>query len=154
MYLSGEGSLPGALTYDEVDSLEEGEVELLKADADVRISTNRSDHGDTLVRVAAHLHLLTPPDVKCVDVLVGGQYGSEGKGNIVAYLANEYDVLVRVGGPNAGHTVANAAGKAVHHQLPSGASFSTALLVLGPGFTINVEKLLEEIKSLVLPRIA
>lgn len=147
MYLSGEGSLPGALTYDEVDSLEEGEVDLLKADADVRISTNRSDHGDTLVRVAAHLHLLTPPDVKCVDVLVGGQYGSEGKGNIVAYLANEYDVLVRVGGPNAGHTVANAAGKAVHHQLPSGASFSTALLVLGPGFTINVEKLLEEIKK-------
>lgn len=144
-YMDGDGAAPGAPSYEEVDVLSEEEVDALKADADVRISTTRSDHGDTLVRVAAHLHLLTSPDVRCVDVLVGGQYGSEGKGNIVAYLANEYDVLVRVGGPNAGHTVANASGKAIHHQLPSGASFSKASLVLGPGFTINVEKLLAEI---------
>ena len=38
------------------------------------------------------------------DVLVGGQYGSKGKGNVCAYLAKDYEVLVRVGGPDAGHT--------------------------------------------------
>ena len=38
-----------------------------------------------------------------MDVLVGGQYGSEGKGNIVGHIAPEYSLLVRVGGPNAGH---------------------------------------------------
>ena len=37
-----------------------------------------------------------------VDVIVGGQYGSEGKGReLPAYIANEYDLLIRVGGPNA-----------------------------------------------------
>ena len=40
-----------------------------------------------------------------VDVLVGGQYGSEGKGNILGHIAPEYDLFVRVGGPNAGHQV-------------------------------------------------
>ncbi|MEA5126210.1 adenylosuccinate synthetase [Xanthomonas dyei] len=144
-YIASTTDNPGGLVYDQLDDLDDGEIKILKEDADVRIYTVRADHEDTLVRVAAHLHLLTPPDVRCVDVLVGGQYGSEGKGNIVAYLANEYDVLVRVGGPNAGHTVANAVGKAIHHQLPSGASFSNAKLLLGAGFTINVKGLLEEI---------
>ena len=38
-------------------------------------------------------------------VLVGGQYGSEGKGAVAAHIANEYQVHVRVGSPNAGHTI-------------------------------------------------
>lgn len=145
-YGSTEGS-SGATPYDEIDHLAEGDVESLKTDADVRIFTDRTDNEDTLVRVAAHLQLLTPPDLRCVDVLVGGQYGSEGKGNIVAYLAKEYDVLVRVGGPNAGHTVASSDGKIVHHQLPSGTRFSDAKILLGPGITLNVKKLLEEIEK-------
>ncbi|OHX22511.1 adenylosuccinate synthetase [Xanthomonas campestris] len=146
-YIASTTDDPVSLSYDQLDDLDDGGIKILKEDADVRIYTVRADHEDTLVRVAAHLHLLTPPDVRCVDVLVGGQYGSEGKGNIVAYLANEYDVLVRVGGPNAGHTVANAVGKSIHHQLPSGASFSRAKLLLGPGFTINVQGLLKEIEE-------
>lgn len=136
---------PDAPTYADIDHLTNQAVESLKADADVRIFTDRTDNEDTLVRVAAQLHLLTPPDLRCVDVLVGGQYGSEGKGNIVAYLANEYDVLVRVGGPNAGHTVASPDGKIVHHQLPSGTRFSNAKILLGPGITLNVKGLLDEI---------
>lgn len=133
-------------TYDAIDHLKRQEdIVALKHDADVRIFTGRTDARDTLVRVAARLHLFTPPEVRCVDVLVGGQYGSEGKGNIVAYLAREYDVLVRVGGPNAGHTVTGQDGTYIHHHLPSGARGVRAKLLLGPGMTIRVKDLLDEI---------
>lgn len=148
-YRKLEGKAKGAPPYDEIDHLNDDEqIIKLKNDADVRIFTDRTDDNDTLVRVAAHLHLFAPPNVRCVDVLVGGQYGSEGKGNIVAYLAREYDVLVRVGGPNAGHTVATNKGKFTHHLLPSGSGFTTGTLLLGPGITINVRGLLDEIKRL------
>ncbi|MFK4073687.1 adenylosuccinate synthetase [Ectopseudomonas khazarica] len=136
------------LPYEEVNQLKEpDEIKLLKEDADVRIYTERSDSYDTLVRVAARLHLYTPPEIRCVDVLIGGQYGSEGKGNIVAYLAREYDVMIRVGGPNAGHTVASAAGPYTYHHLPSGSRDVTARLLLGPGMTIHLSGLLKEIKE-------
>jgi adenylosuccinate synthase len=52
------------------------------------------------VRVASHLGYFGRAYDR-LDVLVGAQYGSEGKGNIAAYLASAYEVLVRVGGPNA-----------------------------------------------------
>lgn len=45
---------------------------------------------------------------KLVTVVVGGQFGSEAKGKVVSYLANEFDFGVRTGGPNAGHTVTNS----------------------------------------------
>lgn len=147
-YAKSEGSAPHAPPYDEIDHLtDENKIAKLKNDADVRIFTDRTDDVDTLVRVAARLHLFTPPEVRCVDVLVGGQYGSEGKGNIVAYLAREYDVLVRVGGPNAGHTVASSKGKFIHHLLPSGSRFTSGKLLLGPGMTIHVRGLLDEIEK-------
>lgn len=146
-YAKEEGGLPSAPSYEEIDHLSDPVAESLKNDADIRIFTDRTDAADTLVRVAAHLQLLTSPQLRCVDVLVGGQYGSEGKGNIVAFLAPEYDVLVRVGGPNAGHTVATPKGKRVHHQLPSGCGSSTAKILLGPGITLNVPKLLKEIEQ-------
>ncbi|MGN8258794.1 adenylosuccinate synthetase [Pseudomonas sp. SMSB3] len=134
--------------YDQVNQLrDQAEIELLKADADVRIYTERSDSNDTLVRVAARLHLFTPPEIRCVDVLIGGQYGSEGKGNIVSYLAREYDVMVRVGGPNAGHTVASPLGPYTYHHLPSGARDVSARLLLGPGMTIRLPGLLNEIEE-------
>lgn len=136
------------LPYDEVNQLkEQEEIRALKEDADVRIYTERSDSNDTLVRVAARLHLYTPPEIRCVDVLIGGQYGSEGKGNIVAYLGREYDVMVRVGGPNAGHTVASSAGPYTYHHLPSGSRDVTARLLLGPGMTIHLPGLIKEIKD-------
>ena len=134
--------------HDETEHLSAPEmIDKLKDDADVRIFTDRTDDNDTLVRVAARLHLFSSPEVRCVDVLVGGQYGSEGKGNIVAYLAREYDVLVRVGGPNAGHTVARDSGTLIHHLLPSGTTFSNGKVLLGPGMTINVQGLLDEIEQ-------
>lgn len=139
---------PNPLPYDEVNQLrDDAEIQALKDDADVRVYTERSDSNDTLVRVAARLHLYTPPEIRCVDVLIGGQYGSEGKGNIVAYLAREYDVMVRVGGPNAGHTVASAAGTFTYHHLPSGSRDVTARLLLGPGMTIFLPGLLKEISA-------
>jgi adenylosuccinate synthase len=99
---------------------DECDIEFFKKDADVRIYVGRTDTRDNLVRVAARLGLYPPPDVRCVDVIVGGQFGSEGKGHVAAYLARDYDILVRVGGPNAGHSVSSASGVYVYHQLPSG----------------------------------
>ncbi|MFX8308850.1 adenylosuccinate synthetase, partial [Acinetobacter baumannii] len=84
--------------------------------------------------------------VPIVDVLVGGQYGSEGKGNIANYLAPEYDVLVRVGGPNAGHKVFRRdQNPFTFHQLPSGAlGNQKARLVLGAGAVIGLDALRRE----------
>ncbi|MBR1204936.1 MULTISPECIES: adenylosuccinate synthetase [unclassified Bradyrhizobium] len=123
----------------------EKDIEEFKNDADVRINTARTDSADTLVRVAARLGLYSGPDIRCVDVVVGGMYGSEGKGHIAAYLANDYDILVRVGGPNAGHTVSSSSGVYTYHQLPSGARDTNAKLLLGPGMTIYAAALLKEI---------
>lgn len=123
------------------------DIVFFKNDADVRINTGRTDSRDTLIRVAARLGLLSPSDTRCVDVIVGGQYGSEGKGHVAAYLSKEYDVLVRVGGPNAGHSVSSGSGVYVYHQLPSGSKDTDARLLLGPGMTINVKKLLKEIED-------
>jgi adenylosuccinate synthase len=135
-------------TYPDADAVkDEEDIQHFKKDADVRIEASRSDTADTLVRVAARLGLYSPPDFRCVDVIVGGQYGSEGKGNIAAYLAGEYDVLVRVGGPNAGHTVVSRSGTYTYHQLPSGSKDTDAKILLGPGMTIDVEKLLDEIRE-------
>ncbi len=121
-----------------------GDLELT---ADVVIDTARSTPSDVLVRAAARLGLYRPAGSQLVDVLVGGQYGSEGKGNIAYYLAREYAVLVRVGGPNAGHTVMDWSDQEyIHHQLPSGTRSSpSAQLVIGPGATLRIPDLLEEI---------
>lgn len=116
-----------------------------KRDADVRINTDFTDGEDTLTRVAARLGLYPPPDVRCVDVIIGAQYGSEGKGHVAAYLSKDYDVLVRVGGPNAGHTVSGLGEVYTYHQLPSGAKDTDAAILLGPGMTIHVMSLLKEI---------
>ncbi|GGX02636.1 hypothetical protein GCM10007242_04640 [Pigmentiphaga litoralis] len=151
--LSGEmGHIVDSQEYATIDHLRDSSVvDKLKHDADVRINTDRSDAKDTLVRVAARLHLFTPPEVRLVDVIIGGQYGSEGKGNVVGYLAREYDVMVRVGGPNAGHTVASAAGNYTYHHLPSGSRDNDSRILLGPGMTIWLEGLLQEIKDCAVP---
>lgn len=81
---------------------------------------------------------------KLVDVIVGGQYGSEGKGNVCAHLANNYDVLMRIGGPNAGHLVKEPYYKYV--QLPSGTGTNKkAAILIGAGSTIWLPQLLMEI---------
>lgn len=136
-------------TYSDADPLHgnEEDIKWFKQDADIRLNVTNTDAEDTFVRACAALRINPDQSVRCVDVVVGGQYGSEGKGNIAAYLSKEYDVLVRVGGPNAGHTVASPRGKFIYHQLPSGARDCGAELLLGPGMTIDVDNLLEEIED-------
>ena len=126
----------------------ERDVPLLREKADIVIDTTRSDERDVLIRTASHLGLYGRGCHRVVDVLIGGQYGSEGKGQVAAYLSKEYDVLVRVGGPNAGHKVYKNDGADTFHILPSGSRVSTAELVLGPGAVIDVGTLLKEINAL------
>jgi len=130
---------------DVIENRTEQQVETLGAIADVLIDTKRCTEEDVLVRAASHLKICARRRSGFVDVIVGGQYGSEGKGQIVAYLANEYDLLVRVGGPNAGHKVYEEPEPYTHHQLPSGTRKSGARLLIGPGAVIDIKKLLKEI---------
>ncbi|MEM7083056.1 MAG: adenylosuccinate synthetase [Pseudomonadota bacterium] len=125
----------------------EEDIDSFKKDADIRIFTERTDADDTLTRVAAYLGLYPAPDLKCVDVLIGGQYGSEGKGQIAAYLSQEYDLLMRVGGPNAGHKAARELGKYTYHSLPSGCRESSGDVLIGPGATIHIEEFLKEVEE-------
>jgi adenylosuccinate synthase len=90
MAKSQEARVP-SVAFREADILQDdGDIDRFKQDADVRVYTGRSDGRDTLIRVAARLGLYSSPSVRCVDVVVGGQYGSEGKGHIAAYLARNY----------------------------------------------------------------
>ena len=126
----------------------EANVDSLAPMADIAIDTDRVDRDGVVVRVAAQLGLLDRSHSACVDVIIGGGYGSEGKGNIAFYLAPEYDILVRVGGPNAAHKVYLASGqKFTHFSLPSGTQAGQADLVLGPGAVVYPPELLEEIAS-------
>jgi len=97
--------------------------------------------------VASHLGLYGRGTAPLVDVLVGGQYGSEGKGQVAAFLAPEYDLLVRVGGPNAGHKVYEEPKPYAFHLLPSGSRVSEARILIGAGAVIDVETILREISD-------
>ena len=69
-----------------------------------------------------------------VDILIGLQWGDEGKGKIVDYLANKYDVIARFqGGPNAGHTLVIDGVKTVLHTVPSGIMHDRPTNVIGNG---------------------
>jgi adenylosuccinate synthase len=123
----------------------ESRVATLRESADFVVDTERCTPEDILVRVATYLGLVTRDYTRLVDVYVGGQYGSEGKGHIISYVAREYQVLVRVGGPNAGHKVYMDSGAVTHHQLPSGTLRTDAKLLIGPGAVLNIDLLMEEI---------
>ena len=119
--------------------------------ADRVVPNHQCDPASLLARAMAGLKMFPLEPEKMVDVLVGGQYGSEGKGNISAYIAKDYDVLVRVGGPNAGHMVAYPEQKYV--QLPSGTRSNTAAKILiGAGATIWPEQMLKEIAQCELTK--
>lgn len=136
-------------SYDEVLKNEtERDVPKLRGAADIVIDTNRNTADDVLTRAACHLGLYGRGYNRVVDVLVGGQYGSEGKGQVAAYLAPEYDVIVRVGGPNAGHSVFEHPDPVIFHSLPSGTQrASNAKIVIGAGAVVNVETLWREINQ-------
>ena len=136
-------------SYREVTkNITESKVPLLETIADIVIDTHRCTKKDVMVKTASRLGLYGRECVRLVDVIVGGQYGSEGKGHIASHLAPEYDVLVRVGGPNAGHTVFSDKPFTFHH-LPSGSMKApNAHLVIGPGATIYVPELIREVGEL------
>jgi len=82
-------------------------------------------------------------------VVAGGQWGDEGKGKIVAYLAlhDKPSIIARAGvGPNAGHTVYYRNQKLGLRQIPCGFVYEQARLLIGPGVLINPEVLLKEVE--------
>lgn len=78
-------------------------------------------------------------------VLVGGQYGSEGKGAIARHLACDYNVHVRVGSPNAGHTFYWNDAKHVMQSIPCGWINPNAKIVIGRGALLNMKQLMKEL---------
>jgi adenylosuccinate synthase len=73
-----------------------------------------------------------------VDVLLGLQWGDEGKGKIVDYFASDYDVIARFqGGPNAGHTLYVGDKKIVLHQIPSGVFHDGVANLVGNGVVLD-----------------
>ncbi len=84
-----------------------------------------------------------------VTAVVGGQWGDEGKGRIVDYLAQKSDLVIRFqGGDNAGHTVVNDYGKFALHLVPSGIFNPHTLCLVGAGTVVNPNTLLEELDML------
>ena len=81
--------------------------------------------------------------------IVGAQWGDEGKGKVVDFLAEEADVVVRYsGGSNAGHTVINEKGEFALHLIPSGIFRPHVDAVIGPGVVLDPVVLLGELESL------
>jgi adenylosuccinate synthase len=88
-----------------------------------------------------------------VTVVVGGQWGDEGKGKIVSYLClkDRPDIIARAGvGPNAGHTVKYRGKKYALRLTPSGFLYEKARLLIGAGVLVNPSVVLKEIESLGL----
>lgn len=146
-YLERASEADADVEYDQLKrSRTERRIEDLADVADVVVDTDRCSAGGVLVRATALLDLYPRNAERLVDVLIGGQYGSEGKGNIVGHIASEYDLLVRVGGPNAGHQVYAEPEPEKYFHLPSGTRRApNAKLLLGPGAVINPRKLLDEV---------
>lgn len=84
-----------------------------------------------------------------VTVVVGAQWGDEGKGRVIDYLAERADMVIRFqGGDNAGHTVVNDQGRFALHLIPSGVFHPEAYCLLGPGTVVNMDALGEELDAL------
>lgn len=84
-----------------------------------------------------------------IDIVVGANWGDEGKGRMVDYLAQNADYVVRFqGGNNAGHTVVNEFGTFKLHLLPSGVFNPKVTNILGPGMVIDLQGLAEELADL------
>jgi adenylosuccinate synthase len=84
-----------------------------------------------------------------IDVLLGLQWGDEGKGKIVDYLAQQYDIIARFqGGPNAGHTLYVNGAKVVLHTIPSGVFQEHCLNLIGNGVVIDPVTLKGEIEKI------
>jgi adenylosuccinate synthase len=93
-------------------------------------------------------------DIRCL-VVVGAQWGDEGKGKVVDFLAETADLVVRYqGGANAGHTVDTPDGEFVLHQIPAGILQDKARCVIGNGVVLDPETLFHEVDALAQRGIA
>ena len=82
-------------------------------------------------------------------VVIGAQWGDEGKGKIVDYLAEDAKYVVRyAGGPNAGHTIVVDGKQYALHQVPSGILYKDKSVFLGAGMVIDPEALFNELQML------
>ncbi len=80
-----------------------------------------------------------------IDVILGLQWGDEGKGKIVDYFAPDYDIIARFqGGPNAGHTLYVNGQKMVLHQIPSGVFHPHTINLIGNGVVLDAVTLKKE----------
>src|SRR3989339_885829 len=81
--------------------------------------------------------------------VIGMEWGDEGKGKIIDFLAEKADVVARFnGGNNAGHTIEANGKKIVLHLIPSGVMHKNKLNVVGNGLVVDPKILLDEIKNL------
>ena len=84
-----------------------------------------------------------------LDIIVGTQWGDEGKGRTVDYLAQSADLVIRFqGGDNAGHTVVNDLGVWKLHIIPSGIFNPNTVCLTGTGTVVNFDIMLQEIAYL------
>ncbi len=133
-------------TYDDATADQtESEVGRLSEIADVVVETEKFDVKSSVTFSTAGI-LSIDGTRGFVDLFVGGQWGSEGKGNICALLAKEYDILVRVGGPNAGHKVQDP--EYTYRQFPSGTGSNPgADICIAAGSTISLKRLTLELEA-------
>jgi adenylosuccinate synthase len=87
-------------------------------------------------------------------VVIGGQYGSEGKGKIAALLAagSSHPWVVRCGGPNSGHSVWSEGQQFIFQQLPTAALHPTSTVLLAAGCAIDESILIREVRAAGLPQ--
>lgn len=82
------------------------------------------------------------------DIVLGLQFGDEGKARVIDNLAKDYDIIARFnGGANAGHTIEKENIKIALHQIPSGIFYPQTTLYIGSGCVVNIEKLAVEIEE-------
>jgi adenylosuccinate synthase len=90
-----------------------------------------------------------------IDVILGLQWGDEGKGKIVDFLAQQYDIVARFqGGPNAGHTLKFGGKKFVLHTVPSGIFREKLINVIGNGVVLDPITFEREIQNLRIAEVA
>ncbi|MCX6770108.1 MAG: adenylosuccinate synthase [Candidatus Micrarchaeota archaeon] len=82
-------------------------------------------------------------------IVVGSQWGDEGKGKVVDYYAAQADIVVRFcGGANAGHTIVSGGKKFAFHHLPSGVLYPEKINIIGNGVVLEPKKFFEELAQL------
>src|SRR5262245_29199073 len=83
-----------------------------------------------------------------VTALVGGQYGSEGKGTIAHHIANEYDFHIRSGGPNAGHSFTHQSRVWKMQAVPCGWTNPNAQLIISAGAVVDLDRIFVEMMEI------